>query len=111
MLAWRPPQNNNYDFTGQFAQYEQIGGGDVTVYVWKNASLLWSGTLTYDEPSASFNLTNVPLSPSDRLYFGVNAGVDDYNDTTKFQGQIAYNRHDTQVPANLLLLMGDNFWQ
>jgi hypothetical protein len=103
VLAWRPPQDNTYDLTGQFAQHE-LGGGDVTVYVWKNASELWSQTLTFEAPSASFNLTNVSLLSTDRIYFGVNAGEDDYNDTTKFQGQIAYNPRDTSAPINMLLL-------
>jgi hypothetical protein len=104
VLAWRPPQNNTYDLTGEFAQHETYGGGEVTVYVWENASLLWSHTLTLSEPSATFTLTNVTLSSTDRIYFGVNAGGDDYNDTTKFQGQIAYNPRDTQIPGNFLLL-------
>jgi hypothetical protein len=104
VLAWRPPQDNIYDLTGEFAQ-DQVGGGDVNVYVWKNASPLWSHTLTSSEPSATFSLTNVTLSSTDRIYFGVNAGEDDFNDTTKFQGQIAYNPHDVQAPVNLLLLL------
>jgi hypothetical protein len=104
VLAWRPPQNNIYDLTGQFAQHESVGGGDVTVYVWKNATELWSQPLTSGARSATFTLTNVTLLSTDRLYFGVNAGVDDYNDTTKFQGQIAYNPYGAQAPVNFLLL-------
>lgn len=104
VLAWRPPQDNTYDLSWEFAQHETFGGGDVTVYVRKNAEVLWNDTLTLATPSKTFALTNVTLLSTDRIYFGVNAGENDYDDTTKFKGQIAYNPHATQAPVNFLLL-------
>ncbi len=97
VLAWQPPRTTRYDLKGQFFQ---SGGSTVIVSILKNQEVLFSRTLTVASPAADFSLNAIELSPGDRLYFEVDAGVNDNNDTTRLSGQIK----PTSLPWQILLL-------
>jgi len=98
VLAWQPPRKTLYDLRGQFDQTP--GGGDITVYILKNQEVLFNRTLTVASPTADFSLNAIELSPSDRLSFEVDAGINDNNDTTRLKGQIK----PSSIPWQILLL-------
>ncbi len=101
VLAWRAPKSNTSAISGQFSL---LAGGAVTVYIRKNQTVLWSALINVAGPAA-FNLQNVSLAATDTLYFGVDAGANDINDTTQLSGQIRYTPRPTNVGAYLLLLL------
>jgi hypothetical protein len=101
VLTWQPPEINRYQLTVQFVAW---GGGDVTVYVRKNADTLFTQDLTAGAPSADFSAAGLALGPDDRLHFGVAAGINDNNDTTRLKGEITYTPLTPMVPPTMLLL-------
>jgi hypothetical protein len=107
VLAWRAPQTNTYALTGQFRLHPEFGIGPVTVYLRRNNETpFWSAILDFlDQNAADFNLPSVSLKAGDMLYFGVDAGTEDYNDTTQLSGEISYTPRDAAGAACSLLLL------
>ena len=106
VLAWRVPQTNTYNVSGQFNMPVDppFGGGDVDVYIRQNDTIIWGPMTIQIIGTETFNF-QVFLQKNDLLYFGVDARTDDGADTTQLQGQISYVPRTPVGPATNLLLL------
>ena len=101
VLSWRAPETNIFALSGQFSMQD---GGAVIVYIRKNDTILWSAPIDF-VGTADFDLPAVSLIVGDMLYFGVDAGAEDYNDTTQLKGAISYTARGRSDAAGVLLLL------
>jgi len=105
VFAYKASVATLYDVAGQFASAsaQASNGNGIKVYVKKNGTVLWDNSdNALIGTSASFSLTDIPLSVDDYLYFGISANGADYYDGSTLSGSVTYNA--VPEPASMTLL-------
>ena len=98
-LKWVAPSAGTINITGNAHDLNGISGDGVTVYIYKNSTLLWSAAIANGDTTGYNYDLNVDVSSGDAIYFRVYQGGTYWADSTHFDPTIKFARRIDYVYA------------